>query len=176
MKGKNALGILCACLLTGTLLIAASRVRADGSVSGKNAAAASISEQTPLLNWPFDPLNETLLTATIEKGKKRRMLTINASLHYNGLDATLLGIDVTVNGWGVEPENRSVMYCTNGLCDTVTGSWWLDLDAAEAEHPGLYINQPLLVRLIGGEITGGGTVALDDGVWDASVSVQMTKK
>jgi hypothetical protein len=175
MHTKDTLRAIFACTAAAATLLVGSQALADGSVSGKNSAAAAITDQTPLLNWPFDPLNETLLTATIERGKKRRMLLIQASLDYNGLDATLLGIAVTVNARGVE-GSRSVMYCTNQVCDTVSGSWWLDLDAAEAQYPGEFIQKPLLVRLIGGEITGGGTVSLDDGVWNASLSVQMTKK
>jgi hypothetical protein len=79
----------------------------------------------------------------------------------------------TVNGWGVEPFARSVAYCTNGLCDSTSGSWWLDLDAAEAAHPGVFIGQPLLIRLIGGEISS----SIDsNGEWNAALSVQMLKK
>lgn len=175
MHSKNVLAGIGACALAGTVLFAAAPVWADGSVSGKHAAAASISDQSPLRNWPFDPLNETLLTATIQKGKRHRMLMIQASLDYTGADATLLGIAPTVNGWLAE-GSRSVMYCTSGACDTVSGSWWLDLDAAESQHPGEFINKPLLVRLIGGEITGGGTVELTDGVWNAALSAQMIKR
>lgn len=155
------------------LVLAVSQVRADGSLSGKRSAAAAITGQTPLGNWPTDPLNDTLLTATITRGKAHFMLFIQGSLGYNGTDGYVIGVVPTVNGWGVEPSARSVAYCTNGLCDSASGSWWLDLDAAEAAHPGVFIGQPLLIRLIGGEISA----SIDsNGEWNASLGVQMLKK
>lgn len=146
---------------------------ADGNMSGKATAAASITEQTPLGTWPTDPLNDTLLTATVRRGKNRRMLFIQGSLDYNGTDGSVIGVVPTVNGIAVEPFARAVAYCTNGLCDTAAGSWWLDVDAAEAAHPGEFVGKPLLVRLIGGEISSSADT---DGVWNASLSVQMLKK
>lgn len=160
-------------LLAAALVVPASSGRADGTVSGKNSAAAAITEQTPLPNWPTDPLNDTLLTAMIARGKSRRMLIIQATLQYNGTDASVYGMVPTVNGHGVEPFSRSVAYCTNSLCDSTAGSWWLDLDAAEAANPGEFVGQPLLVRLIGGEISAAVPT---DGVWNAGLAVQMVKK
>lgn len=159
--------------MAGVLILGAQSAHADASVSGTNSAAASITDQTPLGNWPTDPLNDTLLTATIGRGKARRMLFIQGSLGYNGTDGFVIGVVPTVNGIGVEPFARSVAYCTDQLCDTASGSWWLDIDAAEAAHPGMFVGQPLLVRLIGGEISASIDV---NGLWNASLSVQMTKK
>jgi hypothetical protein len=165
-------GFLAAAVLAA-MALGAAHARADGTVSGKTAAAASITEQSPLGTWPMDPLNDTLLTATIMRGKRHRMLFIQASLDYNGTDGSLIGILPTVNGWGVEPFSSAVAYCTNQLCDTAAGSWWLDLDAAEAAHPGVFVGQPLLVRLLGGEISSSADT---NGLWDASLTVQMSRK
>jgi hypothetical protein len=44
---------------------------------------------------------------------------------------------------------------------SVTGHFWLDLDAAEAAHPGIFINQPLVVELGGfGDVTFTGMASL----------------
>ena len=149
------------------------RAHADGTVSGRNTAAAAITDQTPLGNWPTDPLNDALLTATVQRGRSGRILFIHGSLDYNGTDGFVIGVLPTVNGWGVEPFARSVAYCTDQVCDTASGSWWLDLDAAEAAHPGTFIGQPLVVRLLGGEISSSVD---SNGVWNASLSAQMQKK
>ena len=58
--------------------------------------------------------------------------------------------------------------CT-GAC-TLTGTWWLDLDAAELAHPGMYINRPLTVTLIGGDF---GVIEFNGRV---TMSVHMEKK
>ena len=109
----------------------------------------------------------------VQRGRANRILFIQGSLNYNGTDGFVIGVLPTVNGWGVEPFARGVAYCTDTVCDTASGSWWLDLDAAETAHPGVFIEQPLLVRLIGGEISS----SIDsNGVWNASLSVQMQKK
>jgi hypothetical protein len=38
---------------------------------------------------------------------------------------------------------------------TATGTWWLDVDAAEAANPGMFIGKPLNITLSGAEDTGG---------------------
>jgi hypothetical protein len=65
-----------------------------------------------------------------------------------------------------EPCDVGVLHCT------ASGTWWLDLDAAEAANPDVFVGEPLAVELVGGLLAGSdpessGTVTM---------SVQMLKK
>ena len=60
----------------------------------------------------------------------------------------------TVNGVEMEPGSPNPNFVLQGCGSipcTLTGTWWLDLDAAELANPGVFINQPLTVTLHGGE-------------------------
>lgn len=125
------------------------------------------------------PLNTvTLLTASIVKGKKKQVLVVEATLSGGSSPVSgTLSLSVDVNGVEAEPRgfggNRVRQQCQDGsfagLC-AVTGTWWLDLDAAELADPGVFINQPLTVTLKGGD--GGGPQS--DG--KVTMSVRMQKK
>ena len=95
-----------------------------------------------------------LLTATIVKGKKKNVLVVEAMLSTGAsLSSSYLYLRTDVNGYEIEPlsgGSSQVRTDCNGFC-TLTAAWWLDLDAAEAAHPGVFINQPLTVTLRGGE-------------------------
>jgi hypothetical protein len=166
--------VLVAWLLAIPCTVAVSH--ADGTTSpGRESAFASLTEQTPLGQWPTDPLNVYLTSVSIVRGRAHRVLQIHATLTYRGTDCDLIGILPTVNGVGVEPFARSILYCQpapQGFGGTVAGTWWLDLDAAEAANPGKFVNQALLVRLLGGEIAS----KVDAGPWDASLAVEVLKK
>ncbi len=56
---------------------------------------------------------------------------------------------------------------------TVSGTWWLDLDAAEVAHPGVFIRQPLTITLLGGTVPGAGVPFVPG---DASMSAVLEKK
>jgi hypothetical protein len=49
----------------------------------------------------------------------------------------------------------------NGSC-SLSGTWWLDLDAAELANPGMFVNMPLVVILSPGSTNAGifGTATL----------------
>jgi hypothetical protein len=75
-----------------------------------------------------------------------------------------------VNGFPVEPVftpqitygagvNCPALTTANVRC-AATGTWWLDIDAAEAAHPGQFVKQPLNIVLIGQELTGHGDIDL----------------
>ena len=117
-----------------------------------------------------------LLTATIEKGKKRHVLTVEATLT-SGVDLVPGGLTfgVVVNGFDAEPHTVCCGPFYTQACGTActhTGSWWLDLDAAEAAHPGVYIGQPLTIQLLGGEIPTNAP----QGTGAVTMSVRMEKK
>ena len=54
---------------------------------------------------------------------------------------------------------------------TTTGTWWLDLDTAEAAHPGMFIGKALTITLMGAETTGNGDSALS-----ATLTARVQKK
>lgn len=116
---------------------------------GKNSAFESAS----LTNLAFTPA--TLLTATIAKGKKKKVLAIEASLTTNTGAAGVLEIRPFVNNFATEGQAVQVVCVPSLPHCTVSGTWWLDIDAAEVASPGLYVKQPLVVVLQGGVLAGG---------------------
>lgn len=160
-----------AVVLTPTVWL--SHVAAD-TVSGKQFAAASSEEVSPLPNP--DPGNP-LLTATILKGRSKRALVIEAMVVDRSSALIFLRMGPSVNGVAVKPFANTAVPCdpSNGITAcTASGVWWLDLDAAEAANPGVFIGQPLVVTLVGGDvITADGP---GPGPYDASLVVRMIKK
>ncbi len=117
----------------------------------------------------------TLLTATIVKGKKKHVLMVEATLSTgSSLCSSYLYMRTEVNGvLPMEPRgggghDEVLQPCNSGPA-TLTGTWWLDLDAAEAAHPGVFIGQPLTVKLLGGE---GFPAPQSDGKVTMSVRIQ----
>lgn len=175
---KNPSRIAVTCALA--IVMSATASMAASTSPGKNSAFESSSA---LLVGP----GSTLLTASLEKGKKKTVLAIEASYTdaaYSPTAATarVLGLTVTVNGLGVQP-NPVAPYTVNTDCGftdtppaacTVTGTWWLDIDAAETASPGLFVGQPLSIALVGGDLSLGALVGVQP--MDASLSVRVTKK
>jgi len=52
--------------------------------------------------------------------------------------------------------------------------WWLDIDAAETANPGVFVNQPLTITLLGGDLTNGTLVGVQP--MDISLSAIVVKK
>jgi hypothetical protein len=63
---------------------------------------------------------------------------------------------------------RALQSCGSGLVCAMVGTWWLDLDAAEAANPGMFIGEPLLIELNAG--SSNPTVAT------ASLRARLQKK
>jgi hypothetical protein len=82
----------------------------------------------------------------------------------------LLGAVPVVNGIGMYPQAAVNVECTNtSIACSLGGTWWLDLDAAEAANPGAFINQPLVI----------GVVAVQNyvvGMADVSIRAWLQKK
>ncbi|HYC55500.1 MAG TPA: hypothetical protein VEL28_11260 [Candidatus Binatia bacterium] len=112
------------------------------------------------------------IAGTISKGKTKRVLRIDATLTLGifnlGDQATAT---INVNGVSL---GSAVGHCHGAslLECTVTGTFWLDLDAAELADPGSVKGAPLNVTM-----TGASSNSSDVGeFYTASFSAQMVKK
>ena len=152
-------------------VLGASAAFAAGTTSpGKNAVYASAD------NVPIPSTYGSVLSATIEKGKKKRVLEIDlVATNYTDDDA--LVIRPVVNGLTIaEPKvlgstnvGQAVNFCSGYVC-TTSGQWWLDLDAAEASNPGMFIGQPLVIDFEAGDPVGF------PGTANISIRARMQKK
>jgi hypothetical protein len=159
-------------------------VSAASTSPGKNSAFVST---TGVLRYFFT--DEAKSTATIEKGKKKTVLAIEATLSDGVSYPTpsairVLGILVRVNGVTAWPNpNASYQYYTDCGFDgdvapvacSVSGTFWFDVDAAELANPGQFVGQPLVVELTAGDLPGGGALVGVTQV-DTSLSVRVQKK
>jgi hypothetical protein len=76
----------------------------------------------------------------------------------------LISASPAVNGISIEPSGHGgtthfsmAQQCpSNVTFCTVTGMFWLDLDAAENAHKGLFLGKPLNISLSGESCNGGG--------------------
>lgn len=107
-----------------------------------------------------------LTSATIQKGKKKRVVEVDLTLIDTGNSAGVIGVGPLINGLALvmEPTATHLQLAdcpgTTNRC-TATGQFWLDLDAAEAAHPGVFINQPLVIELWGfGDVAFTGMASL----------------
>jgi hypothetical protein len=116
------------------------------------------------------------VSVILEKGKKKRVLEVEGRLDKAASDGEPLVARVTVNGVRMEPPDpffanlsaRASQSCSPGLVCSMVGTWWLDLDAAEAANPGTFIGQPLTIELNAG--SSNPTVAT------ASLRARLQKK
>jgi len=153
-------------LITFTLLPAL-RASADFTGPGKNAAYASAEGSS----FPFS--ETTILAASIEKGKAGRVLDISSNIEVTNGASDPISMLVFVNGFPVAPTNHN-FGAWAGACTTlgcsVGGNWWLDLDAAEAAHSGVFIGQPLVVTVDTYQNGPGGQS------YTSTLAVKMIKK
>jgi hypothetical protein len=82
-----------------------------------------------------------------------------------------------VNGVFMEPSTGTTYFPMAQQCPaditfcTISGIFWLDLDVAEAIHPGKFLGKSLNIKLVGCEASGGeGAIA------HVTVKAQMVKK
>ena len=140
----------------------AASVRGDSTTSpGKSAVYVSQS------GVPVGTTFTQLITGTIQKGKKKRVVEADLTLIDSGNSAGAIGVGPVINGLALvmEPTTTHIQLadCPSlslNRC-TATGHFWLDLDAAEAAHPGVFINQPLVIELWGiGDVAFTGMASL----------------
>jgi hypothetical protein len=165
--------ILCAVGLAALCLTWATSTLADGTTSpGTNSVFVSASG----LSLPVGGMPTTLLSGQIKKGKTKTVLAIEAMLTKiaTGAQSGVVAIHPTVNGFAVEPSSGGVTFPAKADCSGVclmTGTWWIDIDAAETAHPGMFVNQPLNVVLVGVEST-----AISDSALAATLTARLQKK
>jgi hypothetical protein len=118
------------------------------------------------------------------KGKRKTVVAVEGMLTSigNSVAPHIEEIWPTINGIVVEPRQSPFSgYAAEVNCPTfttgssasctVTGTWWLDIDAAEAANPGMFIGKALTVTLTGAERTGQG----DSGV-GATLTARVQKR
>jgi hypothetical protein len=173
------------CFATAAVLAIASSLLAAGvgsaaSVSpGKRAAFAS---STGLLTT-----YQVQASAQIEKGKRGTVLAIEATYadgasYPTAAGMRVLGMTLTVNGVTAQPNPFSAyQFLTDcGYVDTdpiacsVTGTFWIDIDAAELANPGMFVGQPLTVNLMAGDLAAGALVGIVP--MDTALTVRVQKK
>jgi hypothetical protein len=98
-------------------------------------------------------------TVQLVKGKRRYVLVVTGVLSgYSATPGTFIGLGATVNGVDFEPidgnSSRIYQQCAVGFC-TISGTWFVDLDAMETAHPGMFVNMPLSVSLWPQAVGGG---------------------
>lgn len=165
---KKILTVVCAIGLA--LIGRGAPARADLSTSpGKSAAYAALSG----VSLTTSDLN--VLSVQIEKGKKKRVLEVAITAIVQGAtsDGNVVGVRPLVNGLAIlEPgSGHQFMHaCSSSYINcTTVGRFWLDLDAAEAANPGLFINQPLNIDAYALLGTGTANVRI-------SLEAQLIKK
>ena len=93
-----------------------------------------------------------LLSASLGRGRRRSVVAVDAVLTDQAAAATSRpGVIATVNG--VKMPTRSGQGTAAGA---VESTFCLDLDAAEAESPGMFIGRPLRIELFGFDRSGEG--------------------
>jgi hypothetical protein len=165
---------LCALGVAALSLTWSASALADGTTSpGTNSVFVSASG----LSLPPGGMPTTLLSGQIKKGKRKTVLAIEAMLAKNGTGAPsgVVAITPTVNGVAVEPSSGGVTFPAKVSCAAIgcftAGTWWLDIDAAEAAHPGMFVAQPLNIVLVGVEST-----AINDSPVAATLTARLQKK
>jgi hypothetical protein len=116
------------------------------------------------------------LVGFLAKGKTKRVLRIDATVNVStGVGgAGVMDVNVSVNGVTIEGGalfgfDNAVTCQAQEFC-AFTGTYWLDLDAAEAANPGTFINQPLGIVL---QASSPGNTGRPFG---ASFSAELEKK
>jgi hypothetical protein len=135
---------------------------ADATTSpGKNSVFVSAGN----LTLPPQRVDAILAKATITKGRKDTVIAVEAMVSKVGSTGFPVSVIIfpMINGVPVEPVRGDGIAEVNcpaatsraDYCST-TGTWWLDIDAAEAANPGMFIGKPLAIELEGAESTGNG--------------------
>lgn len=162
------------------VLVLASPAAAQVSFDGNKTAFHT----TPPGGIPLPPAPGPVLAATLTKGKKGHVVTVEATVT-SGLLAPGMPWEISMgadlNGMPMDPAttfpDSIVQDCSGAaavLSDgcTVSGAFVIDLDAAEAAAPGCCKKKPLKVTLLAGPGLGpplGAPV-------EASMVVRMEKK
>jgi hypothetical protein len=86
--------------------------------------------------------------ATITKGKAHRVLEVEGMAYtVGGCTGDHVAVYPIVNGWAMYGHDLYLEPTVGGTFRSASGTWWLDLDAADAQSPGKFINKPLDITL-----------------------------
>jgi hypothetical protein len=94
------------------------------------------------------------LSGVIKKGQKKRVVAVEAAMQMDVSVPSLPSLSVQVNGVAANGPTVTIdcKFTNTNRCP-LAGSWWLDLDQAEAAHPGTFIGKPLTIQLLAGNDT-----------------------
>jgi len=147
----------------GILVLGTTVARAVTSVSGQTIAFASTTSTVGF---------GEILTATIPSGRAHNVLSIDASLDGYLGPSTYILVFVNEQAFGfVWPSFSADAVCRSGtrpIC-TVNAPMWVDIDAAEAAQPGMFVGKPIDVDLY---VNSGGS----NPSYYASLRVRMDSK
>ena len=94
------------------------------------------------------------LSAVLKQGRKKHVIAVEAAMQVATSVASLPSLRVQVNGFAANGPTVTIdCKLVNSVRCPLAGSWWLDLDAAEAAHPGVFIGKVLIVELLAGNET-----------------------
>ena len=143
MKRLNQLVIT---LVLGVLLCQAGKVQAQVVTTSPGVNNVYTSGNVTFAGFIAD------LMGTILKGKKGTVLEIEGQGQV--FDCTgHVGMSPIVNFLAPNFGDVYIVPTGGGVFNSNSGVWWLDLDQAEAESPGDFINQPLNITLRANNIT-----------------------
>jgi hypothetical protein len=114
------------------------------------------------------------LPGTLQKGVKKTVLRVDATFTVD-VDPTVPGLWIMPTLNGINAGNlHPFALCESSratIC-TVSATFWWDIDALEAAHPGQFVGQPLDIILWGGNNFGAGSGL----PFQASFAAQVVKK
>ncbi len=125
---------------------------------------------------------DTILSASLKRGKRHRVVEVDFSVTVPTApsNGSLSGVAV-VNGLTIlEPSKLETTITAVETCSTplipclLNGHFWLDLDAAEAAHPGVFMGKPIVVEVQAQFVVNPTFIPTVSG--DASIRLRMTRK
>lgn len=153
--------------LSGVFLLAswANEARAQLEVvEGKQSVLAN--------TYVFDldpPGGPAVMSVELARAKKKRVLMIDVMMVSNDDGPLAISTGVIVNGNAslpLRPNSGAVGNCSAGeFACTVSGQWWVDLDAAEDQFPGTVLNQPITIDVYASEENGVGAAEVSLRAW-----------
>ncbi len=161
-----------AILFAAAVLASATMARADALAVGKNVAYTTVTG-LPITSSSF----AALTSVELPKGAKKRIVEVDVTLNETSNTATGLFMDLTINGYQIEPLASGSDFQGNEACNTSAnrctahGLFWADLDALETAHPGVFVGQPLTIAARGARLAPSGTVTVT-----TSIRARMLKK
>lgn len=147
-------------------------VRAEPTTTSPGKSSVFAEEHSGMLDSVG---NITPLAGQIAKGKRKTVVRIDATVGINGNPAvTGVLVLASVNGHFAQPGFAYANQCStaSAVQCSATGTFWLDIDAAETAFPGVYVGQPLDIQVVGGNQAVAG-MGLS---YHVSFSAQVVKK